>query len=78
MRKIRFSKRYDYGDLVGARYKGHSIDCAASPRRTSQWNVCVRAASGELVAEVTYRGKSRRAMLMLGAESAGLVSVTNT
>ncbi len=77
MKPIRFSKRYDYGDLVGAYYKGHAIDCAANPRRAGQWNVCVRAASGELVAELTYRGKSRRAMLVLGAESAGLVSVAN-
>lgn len=78
MKTIRFSKRYDYGDLVGANYKGHAIDCAASPRRANQWNVCVRTANGELVAEATYHGKSRRAMLVLGVESAGLVCVPNT
>jgi hypothetical protein len=77
VKTIRFSKPYDYGDLVGAYYKGHAIDCVASSRRAGQWNVCVRAASGELVAEATYQGKSRRAMLVLGAESAGLVSVPN-
>lgn len=73
MKTIRFSKRYDYGDLVGAYYKGNAIDCTASSRRSGEWLVMVRAENGELVAETTYRGRDRRAMLMVGAEAAGLL-----
>lgn len=78
MKTIRFSKHYDYGDLVGAYYKGNAIDCTASPRRAGQWNVCVRDASGEVVAEATYRGRDRRAMLLIGVEAAGLVSFSKS
>lgn len=71
---MRFRRRVDTDELCSAEYRGHMIDCAAHWRRKGQWNVSVRTKAGELVADMTYHGYDRRAMLEAAAKHAGLTS----
>lgn len=69
----RFTGQIDTDDGCSAYYKSHEINCTAHWRRPNQWHVFVRDKAGETVAETTYHGSDRRAMLTAGARAAGLL-----
>lgn len=69
----RFQRLLDEPDLCSARYKGHSIDCTRHWRHRNHWLCSVHNKAGELVADYSYEGHDRRAMLEGAARAAGLL-----